>query len=65
MIDNNITSVTLAFLVNNTAKGSDVHIILITPIAVVPKKFIPLERFFCEVLSWKNQSKTSVTERYQ
>ena len=39
-----ITSFTLVFLVNNTAKGSDVYIILITPIAVVPKKFILFER---------------------
>lgn len=50
-----ITSVTLVFLVNITAIGSDVYIISLTPIAVVPKKFIPFERLFCEILSWKNQ----------
>ena len=48
-----ITSVTLVFLVNNTAIGSHVYIILITPIA---KKLIPFERLFCEILSWKNQN---------
>ena len=50
-----ITSVTLVFLVKITAIGSDVYIISLTPIAVVPKKFIPFERSFCEILSWKNQ----------
>ena len=49
-----ITSVTLVFLANNTAIGSDVYIILITPIAVVPKKYTrheksPLPRIKCVV----------------
>jgi len=39
-----ITSVTLVFLANNTAIGPDVYIILITPIAVVPKKYSSFER---------------------
>ena len=51
-----ITAVTFVSLVNNTAIGSDVYIIMITPIAVVPKKFISFERLFCEILSWKNQN---------
>ena len=51
-----ITSVTVVFLANNTAIGSDVYIILITPIAVVPKKYRPFERLFCKILSWKNQN---------
>ena len=36
----------LVFLVNNTAIGSDVYIILITPIAVVPKKSFLLNDYF-------------------
>ena len=55
-MDKGITCVTSLFLVNNTARGPDVHIILISSITVVPNKIIPFERLFLEILSSKNQN---------